>query len=205
MTEISVPAFIFVVDTTSYAGNFERELCAAVTGELGICGVGDKERDMFRGRFPDVDFSEIIAQVQDDHGNPRPVSIYPTPGYYNDGMGGAYTDADDPTEVYKRYVKANEDYYQPHIVRAEKYIADGDARWERDLAGYHKRLADAREQGPGKFPSYQSVAIYFDTRPSEEQIAFLKDRANEYAAKKKLTILGFRLVQNVLTTTEQAI
>ena len=33
----------FVVDTDTYAGNFEREMCAFMTGITGACGVGKEE------------------------------------------------------------------------------------------------------------------------------------------------------------------
>ncbi|KKK83825.1 hypothetical protein LCGC14_2789530, partial [marine sediment metagenome] len=33
-------SWIFIIDTDSYAGNFEREMCAYITGRVGECGVG---------------------------------------------------------------------------------------------------------------------------------------------------------------------
>lgn len=33
--------YIFIIDTDSYAGNFERELTAYITGVVGGCEVGD--------------------------------------------------------------------------------------------------------------------------------------------------------------------
>lgn len=32
--------YILVADTNQYAGNFERELCAYITGQYGECSVG---------------------------------------------------------------------------------------------------------------------------------------------------------------------
>ena len=32
----------FIVDTDSYAGNFEREMCAYMTGHIGECSVGEE-------------------------------------------------------------------------------------------------------------------------------------------------------------------
>ncbi len=31
--------YLFVIDTDTYAGNFEREMCAYVTGQIGECEV----------------------------------------------------------------------------------------------------------------------------------------------------------------------
>ena len=44
MTETS---YIFVIDTDSYAGNFERSMCAYLTGRVGECGVGGDEAELF--------------------------------------------------------------------------------------------------------------------------------------------------------------
>jgi hypothetical protein len=32
--------WLFIVDTDSYAGNFERCMCAYMTGQIGECEVG---------------------------------------------------------------------------------------------------------------------------------------------------------------------
>lgn len=39
--------WIFVVDTEQYAGNFERGMCAFMTGMLGECGVGSEEARLY--------------------------------------------------------------------------------------------------------------------------------------------------------------
>lgn len=36
-------SYSIVVETDSYAGNFEREMCAFMTGHIGKCEVGLKE------------------------------------------------------------------------------------------------------------------------------------------------------------------
>ncbi len=35
--------YLFVIDTDTYAGSFEREICAYVTGQIGECEVGKEE------------------------------------------------------------------------------------------------------------------------------------------------------------------
>lgn len=72
---------IFVIDTNYYAGNFERESCAYITGIIGECEVGD---DYAKEYTESVDFEKITEQVADEHGCCRPVSIYPSfSGEYN--------------------------------------------------------------------------------------------------------------------------
>lgn len=150
---------IFVVHTDSYSGNFERELCAYITGQVGDCGVGEDLASDFLDDEGDEAadlFDEIVAQVRDDHGVMRPCAIYPTPGRLNDGYGN---------------------------------------------------MRDAKEGETG-FPAYESVAIYFDERPSDEQILLMKDRAVKYATDKynrksyfkdraPLIINGFELITEV--------
>lgn len=90
--------FIFVVDTDSYAGNFERELCAHITGQIGECGVGGNYRedieDLKEDHY-DFDLEKIcewfddhVMQVPDEHGCYRPCAIWATPGRTNNGSGG---------------------------------------------------------------------------------------------------------------------
>ena len=150
---------IFVVHTNAYSGNFERELCAYITGQVGDCGVGESMASDFLddcGEDLADDFAEIIAQPRDDNGVARPCSIYPTPGRYNDGMGG-------------------------HFDTAEGV------------------------EGGGRWPAYESVAVYFREAPGQDAIELMKDRAVQYALTKynrksydadraPLIITGFELV-----------
>ena len=77
--------YILLVHTDSYAGNFERQMCAYMTGMTGECGVGESEADDFhstmeeRGYDPDM-FDEYVAQEPDDHGCHRPASIWNATG-----------------------------------------------------------------------------------------------------------------------------
>ena len=69
----------FVIDTTQYAGNFEREMCAYITGAVGECGVGDAAAARFMEDYPEesplgVSGDEnLIARKPDDNGCWRPV------------------------------------------------------------------------------------------------------------------------------------
>lgn len=90
--------YIFVVHTKKYSGNFERELCGYITGQVGECGVGDNTADEFKEEVStelQELFDEMIEQVPDeDNGCYRPCVIWPTPGRYNNGRGGHFDLAD---------------------------------------------------------------------------------------------------------------
>ncbi len=68
--------YIFAVKTDSYAGNFEREMCAFMTGVVGECGVGDIVAGLFAQEYPgENSWEDKVMQVADDHGCHRPVTI----------------------------------------------------------------------------------------------------------------------------------
>lgn len=60
-----------VVKTNSYAGNFERELCAFMTGVIGDCEVG---KNLIEPEIRDR-FEEKISGKNDDNGTFRPVAL----------------------------------------------------------------------------------------------------------------------------------
>ncbi len=98
---ISHKNVLLIIDTNLYTGNFEREMCAHITGEIGECMVGEdyiadvddiaEELDM-----PVEKVSEIMQWMQDfvvqryDEGCYRPCEIYPTEGRSNNGNGRHY-------------------------------------------------------------------------------------------------------------------
>ena len=93
---------IFVIDTDSYAGNFERELCAYMTGCVGECGVGDDMRTIFETEVGDPDeLFEFIVSEPDEHGCSRPVTIYPNPRWFNDGNGNHYREGEKAKELFQ--------------------------------------------------------------------------------------------------------
>ena len=81
--------YLFVIDTDSYAGNFERAMCAYLTGQVGDCGVGEEQAEIAKQEIPDVvaKLEDLVMSVPDEHGCHRPVSIFPNPRYGNDGHG----------------------------------------------------------------------------------------------------------------------
>ena len=81
--------YLFVIDTDTYAGNFERELCAYMTGQIGECEAGKEQAQIAEKEIPLVvaQLEDLVEQVPDEHGCYRPVSIFPNPRYGNDGYG----------------------------------------------------------------------------------------------------------------------
>jgi len=128
--------WIFVIDTNEYAGNFERDLCAYITGQTGDCDVGKEYSKMFYEKYSDELFDGCIISEPDDHGCYRPCSIWMT----------------------------------------------------KDIQ------------------KYNSVAIFFASEPTDEQMNIMKQRSIEFPKEdykwdfdkgylKDVEVLGFRLIE----------
>jgi hypothetical protein len=110
--------YAFIINTDKYAGNFEREMCAYLTGTTGDCEVGQSRVDQ---EITDK-FEMDIQQVADDHGCYRPTSLW-----------------------------------------------------------------------TGSTGHCNAVAIFFENKPTEEQISIMKERAMEFGETDDLVISGFSL------------
>ena len=63
--------------TDKYAGNFERRMCAFLTGVVDECGVGDIAAGLYSHKHPGENpWAEKLLQVADEHGCHRPVGIW---------------------------------------------------------------------------------------------------------------------------------
>lgn len=67
--------YVFVIDTNRYAGNFERQVCAFMTGILGASGVGEKEAEKFfedlgltseENQMLNNPFADLVVQIPRD-------------------------------------------------------------------------------------------------------------------------------------------
>jgi hypothetical protein len=63
--------YAVVIQTNSYAGNFEREMCAHITGCIGECEVGKEYVD----EEIQKKFEKIVIEEPDDNGCYRPVTL----------------------------------------------------------------------------------------------------------------------------------
>lgn len=164
---------LFVVDTDTYAGNFEREMCAFMTGRIGECGVGKKSRRQYRdaGHKP---LRDLVESHSDEHGCFRPVTIWATPGWLNDGMGHEYREGHyDPSVVIENYNRKLLEYAES--TKKAYAAAHGEREAQRILS--ECLITDGVIH---KCPAYLSVGIYLSRRPTEEEIAFLKQRAQAF-------------------------
>lgn len=190
---MSKDKYIFVIDTDKYAGNFEREMCACLTGQIGQCEVGIEESIKFRKEVGEDMYElmdEIVEQRPDaDHGWFRPCGIYPTPGYFGDGWGGSFKDGEEE-QAQKHHVEACISY-------AKSGFGD-------------KKFLKMAEQPFTKSDCNQSVAIYFHKKPSQKVIGLMKLRAMEFLKgvdrimhdPRTMKISGFRLIKETTTTEE---
>jgi len=132
MTDGPKEGYAFVIDTDSYAGNFEREMTAYLTGAVGECGVGEELIEDLPVSF------DNIQDVPDDHGCYKPTSC-----------------------------------------------------WEEPTSGDNN-----------------AVAIFFEDKPTPEQIDFMKERVKnfnhifktkgrmaQFNNEPDINILGFRLIE----------
>ena len=211
MTTQKAP-YLFVIDTADYAGNFERELCAYITGHVGECEVGADAAAKFKVATKLKPLSGVIFE-QDDHGCSRPVSIYPTPGWFNNGVGGYFKDTPanqaKALKAYQTYAKREwgnslyhkylKDWKRSSVMREKlAQLGHTEAKLQAACRCEETRLKLALAlKKPYKCPAYQSVAISFKKKPTDAQLQLMKRRAYEFAdlPERISKIIGFRLVE----------
>jgi hypothetical protein len=75
--------------------------------------------------------------------------------------------------------------------------------------GKHSEVEEGKKAPEDSYPAYQSVGIYFQSKPTQEMIDMIKERAAEFVTQKskrfsneqrKMKILGFRMVREITTT-----
>lgn len=209
-----------VIDTDQYAGNFERQMCAYLTGQSGDCGAGREIALVAQDEIEHLDWwKRHIVQVPNEHGTKRPVAIHPTPGYFNNGMGGHYLDV---PEVYGR---AKEDliaalikYQAPHRQRVQDRLDAGNfeeerpgawtkAACERQLADYETTIQRATDRELQRHPAFLSVAIFVDVFPPQEVLQEMRERLDVFVGRlatssghgaesgTKIVVTGVRLLE----------
>ena len=84
--------FLFVVDTTEYAGSFAIEMCGFIKGRAGI--------------HPHL-LETIEDLIEEDSGK-----LHATPGYFNDGLGNHHRADANRDVVVSQYEKAVQQCYR---------------------------------------------------------------------------------------------
>jgi hypothetical protein len=69
--------YVYVIDTDQYAGNFEREMCAYITGITGDCEVGSEFAELYTKDTGEEEskFLDYI-EMRSDNGCNRPCEIW---------------------------------------------------------------------------------------------------------------------------------
>lgn len=76
---MSEKLYIFVVDTNSYAGNFNREMCAYMTGMWDNETHGGEQAEIFESEVGFDAFSELVNPQVDEYGLLSPQRLEQTP------------------------------------------------------------------------------------------------------------------------------
>jgi len=197
--------YSLIIDTENYAGNFERELTAFVTGHIGECGVGADAADAYiKAGYKPLDFVELRISEDDNVSCSRPTRTYCTPGWFNNGMGGHFLEGQEK-EALKHYRKEVKKYYTTQI-KAVEISNWPESSKKSSIAGYKKEIDKANKLSKvQKFHACLSVQIYCSRKPTEKEIDFIKQRVslfNDYRQKEKpnfwnktpIKITGYRLL-----------
>jgi hypothetical protein len=190
--------YIFVIDTESYAGNFEREMCGYATGYDDEYAALARP-DLFRLEEPElVDGEETIFyeifdirtnEPGDDGGYPHPCDSFPTPGWFNNGVGGQFREGQ-----------------EEEAKEAKKQYCLREAERHKDSGQQARQMWKKRAEEPMfKYPCHNSVAIFFDELPSQKLLNVLQRRCRKFAQQIKeisghgesVTITGFRLLEEI--------
>lgn len=205
---------VLVIDTEQYSGNFEREMCAYVTGQFGDCGVGSELVDAYSSSIKHLSWWDEHTCAEDDdkgYGCYRPASIWTTPGWFNNGMGGHFKDTlRNEVKATKAAVSSMIAYNKGQLQQATERLKNGEFEahpgWTKQAceAFVKKCEQDIERVSQGaKYPAYLSVAVFVDEFPPEEVWAEFQSRARYFAenyatiskraySEKSLTITGFR-------------
>lgn len=210
--ENKIKSHVLVVDTNQYSGNFERQLCAYVTGQIGECGVGEEIANHYSNEITQLSWwNKHIVLEKDDSGCARPVSIWTTPGWLNNGMGFHYRD--EPQYIQEAKEKAIESmkkHYAGEITRLEEKIKSknfdtSSHGWTekacRDtLKNMHDTIEKMVKAPLPRYSAYQSVAIFVDCPPPQKVWEEFQQRCHDFA-KNRYSIESNSYYQEVIEIT----
>ena len=190
-----------IVDTDQYSGNFEREMCAWVTGQIGECGAGIEEAEEQKELIVHLNWwEENIYDVPDEHSTYRPCAIEITPGYFNNGSGLHFIDTPENRVIGKQKAIENTIAYHENTKNFCKQALKDNIfpqNWskegcERTLKNIETSIENVKTRGD-VYPSYQSVAIFVDEMPPNDVYEEFKARCVLFCEKEVIQLLGFRI------------
>lgn len=175
-------AWMFVVDTDAYAGNFEREMGAYLTGKVGkyFPGISKVLSKLYREETGDTYatlFVSVLGKHERDpeHGSTY-VGTWDTPGWFNNGVGGHFRDGQEAEAL---------EHHRKYYLKEAKNVSH---LHPNDQERTMKERLKCAEEPLFKWPAGMSVAIAFTERPSVEQLSILEKRAKGFpeAVKKAM-------------------
>jgi hypothetical protein len=202
--------YIFIVDTDSYSGNFEREMIAYATGLH--CVRGQAETQNFHDTvgeektFAIGDYAIKTRDSNDDDRRPEYAHIEPTPGYYNNGMGFNYREGEEA-----KAVQAYKDSCYKEIERLKAIYSDKPEVGIEASLVWDERAGECSYETLGRFPAYMSISLSFSDFPPIVLLDLMKQRCREYAAlpdantQTVITITGFRLLKRTTTVIDSLV
>ncbi|AEO93591.1 gp332 [Bacillus phage G] len=192
----SIDKYGFIIDTNKYSGNFERELCAYVTGHIGECNVGCEEAEEYCRIFNKI--KNVIIVPDSENLCERPVEICTTPNVWNNGLGFHFINGEEEIAL-QEYKKSAQKETEKNIKVIEGYRGKNLFHWtdeaiDKQIEIYLNLLDETLSRAEvEKYPAYQSLMIHLSSIPSNEVIKFMKKRAHEYANREDIKITSFRI------------
>lgn len=189
----------FIVDTDSYSGNFERQLCAYMTGHVGETRGGSEQAKQYRESYEPM--GNVIYVPDDTFLTPAPVHIEITPGYWNNGLGFNFKEGEEELALqkFKEYIRKDDSYFTFIQSLQQYYGVNDDVFTDEKIDKLIEKKTKEREKALNKtevekYPAYQSIAIRFSSL-NDDEIEFLKNRAIEYSkiSPHEFNIIGFKI------------
>lgn len=195
MTKVSV-----IIHTDKYSGNFERELCAYVTGLTNESRVGDEIACETQNNLQHFDWWDENADFE------NLVEIWPTPGYINNGMGKHYLDTpENRILAAAEKIVSLEKYHSGKISMLQQKIneKDFDLRYTEETCSREIQTIlgniESEKINPSFYEAYQSVIIRLINVPPTDVSDEMIKRVKMFCQKNDLTLLGI----DIETTIEK--
>lgn len=192
--------YLVIAHTNAYSGNFERQSIAYATGQFGMCGVGsDEARDARQTIDADILawWDNNAVHVKNNSNCARPASIYPTPGFFNNGYGGNFPCTEQGRIDALAHYKKEKMKYARKDLGALSAVVIGEGNWtEGGLEEHASRLRDElsnleKHVEVVEYPAYMSVAIKVKERPPSNVMRSFEERMREFLVEECIEVSGF--------------
>lgn len=174
------------IHLNNYAHCFADDMCAFMTGETphfdeGMPGYDEAENFQNDPNIPSAFkscFNGYIEQHSDDYG-PTHYYVISTPGWYNHGHDGIFEDIPENDEI------ALKDYKTKTLAYANSHYSGEKLKEEIETINNLKKV--------NKHLSEQGFVLTINLPLNEQQVAFIKQRAFEFAEKNNIKILSLNM------------